>query len=785
MKDCDTGEPCVTGSCNQQTGECEETLVPQGTGCSDGNACTQNDTCDGAGACVVDALAYDDPCWDSALDNGIPTTIAEAARFLYTDPNAVQQGVSGLESGRIAIIRGQVADRTGAALKNVRISVRNHTEFGWTSTLVRDGEAWFDMAVNGGGYLTVRYERQGYLPVERKVFVPQRDYTILPPVAMTLEGALATNQFACDSDAWQAVEEPGGGRLTLLVPPDTMWDGCSTTTDYGLRLIEYTTGTDGPDAMPALLPPTSAYTYAAEFRLEEPNGSLLSPEFSNAVISYVDNFLDFDRGTTIPSGYYDEDLGAWTQNTNGGDQAENGIVLKILSTGGGIAAIDITNDEVADDVSSIMSVDEPTQLASLVAAGVFSVGQEYWRVPIWHFSSVDYNLPFTGPPDAEGPKVTPEADNPLDKTCKIEGSIIVCETQALGERIQVPGTPYSLVYRSDRVPGYAASRTLRIPLRGSTVPGSLKAIMTWVAVAGNVEEIRHQTTVMDYNYQWNGKDVYGRKLNGAQPVTVRVGYVYDAQYTGGQNFGDPGDGVAVSAGATRDEIVYWTEWKGTLGGWDATGFGLGGWSPYVLHGYSKETQQLYRGDGSHRTAVGLGETLVATNPTYNGPNGIAFGPDGTLYVAEFDAGVVTKTSPSGTVTTVKSGLSNPADVAVAPDGRIVIVEKGADRVIRCDPDGLNEEVLVASLNNPRGVAIDAHANVYVTDTDNRQILRITAGGSVTVFAGIGESGDTGDEGSALLARFMQPWGLAVMPDGSLLVADKYAERVRRIDGNDM
>ena len=786
--DCPYPGPCKMVYCRRRSplspGTCQVRLVPDGLGCNDGNACTQTDTCQ-FGQCVGDdPLPPQDACWDNDVDPNIPTTVYESTRFLWDGAGSVQSGLvfGTIEEDRAAVIRGQVKDRNGDPLTGVEITVRgDQTDYGSTNTLGTN--AWFDMVVNGGGHLIVRYEKEGYLPVERKVLVPPQDYTVLPMVAMTPEGNLATSQFRCNvSGTWQTVQEPGGGRLTLLVPPGTSWDSCSETADYGIRLVEYTTGTDGPNAMPALLPPASAYTYAAEFRLEESDGTILSPEFSNPLIAYVDNFLHFDRGTTVPSGYYDEEVGAWVQSkTNGANpSSENGIVLKILSSGSA-ATFDITNDEVADDVSAIISYQERTQVASLVNSGVFSVGQEYWRVPVSHFSERDFNLPFMPPTDAKGPKVAPECDNPLNTNCTTRGSLIVCETQVLGEQIQVPGTPYALVYRSDRVPGYAGSRTLHIPLRGATVPASLKAIKTRVTIAGNAEELVHDKTDMAYDFVWNGEDVYGRKVNGAQPVTVRLGYVYDGKYTGGQNFGDPGDDVEVSADLTRQEVIFWAEWKGTLGGWDATGFGLGGWSLDVLHAYSKATHQLYLGNGTKRDAVGLGESIEPFGSSFSNPNGIAFAPDGTLFVAE--GSKVTKVSPSGTASTVRDGLNNPTDVAVVPDGRVVVAEKGANRVISCNPDDSSDwYVVVDSLNQPMGVAVDTYGNLFVSDTYNSVVLRVPPGGSPSVFAGTpNQYGNTGDNEPATEAKLHYPRGLAIMPDGSVLVADFYNHRVRRID----
>ena len=66
----------------------------------------------------------------------------------------------------------------------------------------------------------------------------------------------------------------------------------------------------------------------------------------------------------------------------------------------------------------------------------------------------------------------------------ISSSIIECQNQILGEVVDVTGTPFTLNYRSDRVPGRIASNTLEIPLSEDTVPASLKRIELEIRVAG-------------------------------------------------------------------------------------------------------------------------------------------------------------------------------------------------------------------------------------------------------------------------------------------------------------
>ena len=86
-----------------------------------------------------------------------------------------------IEAKRAAVIRGKVLTRDGNPLPGVTITILNHPEFG--QTLSR-ADGMFDMAVNGGGLLTVNYQKQGYLPAQRQVNVPWQDYVWTPEVAL-------------------------------------------------------------------------------------------------------------------------------------------------------------------------------------------------------------------------------------------------------------------------------------------------------------------------------------------------------------------------------------------------------------------------------------------------------------------------------------------------------------------------------------------------------------------------------------------------------------------------
>src|SRR5205823_3789999 len=150
------------------------------------------------------------------------------------------------------------------------------------------------------------------------------------------------------------------------------------------------------------------------------------------------------------------------------------------------------------------------------------------------------NWPYGPPPDAVRPDLpTPDPWSPAnhgqpeDNPCPEQGSIIACENQALGEAVDLTGAPIQLHYQSDRLPGRKQPYTKQIPVSGASLPASLRRIDLRIEVAG-----RRYTAAFapapgqSYTFTWDGKDAYGRAVQGAQPMTVYVGYVYSPVYYG-------------------------------------------------------------------------------------------------------------------------------------------------------------------------------------------------------------------------------------------------------------
>lgn len=85
-----------------------------------------------------------------------------------------------------------------------------------------------------------------------------------------------------------------------------------------------------------------------------------------------------------------------------------------------------------------------------------------------------------------------------------------------------------------------------------------------------------------------------------------------------------------------------------------------------------------------------------------------------------------------------------------------------------------------ALGHPQAVMYDSAANLYISDSRNHQVLRLTPDGDAVVFAGTGSEGFSGDGAAATAANLSHPGGLAFLADGTLLIADTGNHRIRSV-----
>jgi hypothetical protein len=242
----------------------------------------------------------------------------------------------------------------------------------------------------------------------------------------------------------------------------------------------------------------------------------------------------------------------------------------------GRAELDTDGDGIADNDPALGITDE--ERAQLDSSR-YTVDQTLWGVPISHFTPWDCNYPYVPPEDAEPPMEEPIEEELEDEFDCQRGSVIECQNLVLGESVAVAGSPFRLHYGGDRVPGRKGAYTISIPLSGATVPSSLERIELDVSVAGRLFQLTVPAEPQQRtSFTWDGLDSYGRLLQGAQPIQVQIGYVYEAVYAEPAAFGQTFaqfSGVPISVNRTRQEITLKKSWRGLIGAWDARSQGMG------------------------------------------------------------------------------------------------------------------------------------------------------------------------------------------------------------------
>src|SRR5271157_2304177 len=152
----------------------------------------------------------------------------------------------------------------------------------------------------------------------------------------------------------------------------------------------------------------------------------------------------------------------------------------------------------------------------------------------------------------------------------------------------------------------------------------------------------------------------------------------------------------------------------------------------------------YSGDGSTGTAAEL-----------NFPTGVAVDSSGNVYIADLVNLRIRKLTSGGTISTV------------AGNGKYSY-------------SGDSGQATSAQLNTPQAVASDSSGNLYIADTVNNAVRKVTAAGVISTIAGNGTAGSGGDGGAAASAQLHSPQGIAVDASGNIYVADTQNARVRKI-----
>ncbi|MFF1724315.1 NHL domain-containing protein [Streptomyces sviceus] len=213
------------------------------------------------------------------------------------------------------------------------------------------------------------------------------------------------------------------------------------------------------------------------------------------------------------------------------------------------------------------------------------------------------------------------------------------------------------------------------------------------------------------------------------------------------------------------------------------------------------------------TGVGgfKGEKESAVSAQLNRPYGVAVDSAGTVYFSDFNNHRVRKVATDGKISTVagtgvagfsgdngpavSAQLNYPREIAVDSAGAVYIADTNNHRVRKITADGKISTVAgtgaaafggddgpatVARLNLPLGVAVDSTGVLYIADHSNHRVRKVTAEGKISTIAGAGAAGFRGDGGAAVAAQLNCPYAVAVDEAGDLYIADAANHRVRKV-----
>lgn len=800
-----------------------------------GDAVEGEDTGDSAGP---DAEL---PAAPEPLDPTEAASMFDLAAWLFSGADPPQRGVGAgaIDPRRVAIVLGEVLDPNGVPVPGVTVRVHRHAALGETRT---DAAGRWALAVNGGGPLVLRFERVDRPPVDRAVDVAWGAWEHLDPVVLTPRAAEATAVALGGSASADPVVVPGAlvddgdglRRALLLVKPASHAvlrgvDGSARPLSrLDLRVTELSVGARGPLALPALLPPGTAYAWAAELTADEALAAeVAGVALDRDAVLYVEDFTGLPVGGAVPAARYDRERAAWVP-------IDDGAIVAIAALGAEEVGLDLDGDGLAEPVGAAhalgVGAGERRRLGAL-----YRPGTRLWRVPLRALGTYAIGWPYVLDASSVPPSGVPVADPERAATCREADRRTACDDQVLGAEIPLAGSGFSLVYRSDRTPGGSA-RGVDVPLVGEPVPADLARVRLDVQVDGERQDVVvTPTSRAAARVLWSGHDGFGRAVVGGASAVVRVRYDYRARYLAvpreraapRRAFGLVPPGSRSSTMPVRGPgVTLERRTRLPLSRLDARETGVAGWTLAPHHHYDVVARQILLGSGGREgSAPGL---LAVASGGDVGAGAVlaqlAFHRDGAAWTLAEGAGAglaravggadpepyfggaagCAASSPDGTP--VAAACVPVVDAfAFGPEGELVFAEP--QHLRRVTDEGVLETVAGASFapGAPRasvgdggparaaifarvaGLAIASDGAIYFSEAGpacpgcpEAQVRRVGTDGLVERVAGTGVRAFSGDGGPAVAAAFDTPTALAFAADGALLVLDSGNRRVRRV-----
>jgi len=193
------------------------------------------------------------------------------------------------------------------------------------------------------------------------------------------------------------------------------------------------------------------------------------------------------------------------------------------------------------------------------------------------------------------------------------------------------------------------------------------------------------------------------------------------------------------------------------------------------------------------------------------PGSVAVDGSGNVYIAETGGHRIRQVNTAGVITTVAGNrtmgfsgdggpaasaqLAFPAGVAVDSAGNVFIADSANNRIRIVTPNGLirtfagdgtsgfagdGGDAPSAKIAYPQSIVVDAVGNVFIADTNNQRIRKVTASGLITSVAGNGVYGFSGDGGAPLAAEITSPYGVAVDALNRVFISDTFSNRIRQV-----
>ena len=628
---------------------------------------------------------------------------------------------------------------------------------------------------------------------------------------------VARGSVSSDADgARQATALFAQGTQAEMVLPDGTTQSLSTLNVRATEYTVGERGPAAmPGELPAASGYTYALEYSVDEALA---AGATAVRFSKPVINYVENFLGFPVGSIVPSGYYDRQQGAWVASENGRViqilTVSNSLVN--VDTDGDTVAdnnLDLTDAER----QQLATLYRPGQSLWRVPLTHFTPWDHNWPFgPPADARPPDQPRPFgSSPMDAEcqrGGSIIACQSQTLGEAVPIAGTpydLYYQSNRVLGRSadrtIRIPLTlggtlPPSLERidlqiflagrRFDRAFTPAPDQVYNFIWDGKDFAGN-----DYTGTTNAVIRIGYVYRGA-YNYPTSAPAVFAQYGGDITPVSARSEVIVWQRHT-----------AQVSNADAR---------QFGMGGWslsrhhdyDAVGGVL-----YLGDGTQRPVEAL---GGLTSTYAGNGLTwpytpiITATQAALAGVYGVELDGEGNLYLGDYQNGVIRKVDTNGMMTTIagvpdggleqegipatQAAIGPITDLAFGPDGSLYLAAVTKHRIYRVTADGLIYTAVgtgapnyigdgipatSANLFQPEAVAVGPDGSLYVADHSAR-LYRVGTDGLIHTIAGTGTSGYSGDGGPARQAQIGSPRGLDIGPDGSLYFTDFAIHVIRRI-----